>query len=560
MLVAIALGLVAARPANAQGRTEYMVPMDDGTELATDVYRFILDPFDYPVVLIRTPYGKDTSEMQTLAYFLLNAGYVAVVQDERGTGHSQGTNELFRADGWGTLHDGYDTVKWIAKRSWCDGNVGMFGLSALGISAYLAAGARPPALKCEVVAFSAADLYDQAAYQGGELRAELIDSWVGAQNPTKLQEILDHEVRTSYWDILDAEDREPTITIPTLHIGGWYDCFLQGTLNHFAGLQARGATGARNNQKLIVGPWTHVNFNSRTQGELTYPSNSTLSLSDLNDETKNWFDYWLAHKGTLSGPRVHYYVMGEVGQTTTRGNQWRDSDTWPPATQPQRLFLWAGGELWGQAARGRGVEPESYVYDPRNPVPTRGGANLDIDAGPYDQRPVEARNDVLVYTSQRLTQPLEVTGRITVELYASSTARDTDWTAKLCDVYPDGRSMLVCDGVLKARCRDSVSSPTLINRRTIYRYQIDLWSTSIEFNTGHRIRLTISSSNSPRFEPNANDGRNVRSGFPPSVAVNTIYHDAVRPSAIVLPVSWPTAPHPVFGSTRTDAGKWPLYR
>ncbi|MCX8037514.1 MAG: CocE/NonD family hydrolase [Candidatus Sumerlaeia bacterium] len=560
ILAGVLVFLFASLSGNASAqRYEEKIKMRDGKKLATDIYRNWLDPFDHPVILIRTPYGKrDTLAMAGVAVFT-QAGYIVVVQDIRGTGSSEGNYDVFQSDGWGTNQDGYDTIKWIADQWWCDGNVGMFGVSALGIAAYLAAGARPSALKAEVVAFAAADLYDQAAYQGGQLRAELIDGWVGDLAPERIPDILNNSVRTSFWDILDCEDRQPQIKVPTLHIGGWYDCFLQGTINHFAGLQIRGDTGARGKQKMIIGPWTHGNFASRDQGELTYPSNSINY--DVVEEALDWFDYWLKgeNNGAMDGPKVKYYIMGDVDRSSAPGNEWAESDVWPPTSQEGRLYLWAGKELWGVPARGPGVAPETFRYNPNNPVPTKGGANLEIDNGPYDQRSIESRSDVLVYTSPQLTEPLEITGRVWVELYASSSAVDTDWTARLCDVYPDGRSMLVCDGILRARCRDSTSSPTAIVPHQVYRYMIDLWSTSIAFNTGHRIRLIISSSNSRRFEPNRNNGLPPRSGSP-VVAYNTIYHDAARPSALLLPVTRPAGQHPVFRSVKTDAGRWTLYR
>jgi len=559
-IAAAALLLIAGAPATAQGPTEYMVRMRDEVRLATDVYRMPFDPSSHPAILMRTPYGKSDPTVLAVATILLQSGYIAVVQDMRGTNRSEGTNELFRTDGWGTLQDGYDTIEWVASQSWCDGKVGMFGLSALGISAYLAAGAQPPSLKCEVVVMAAADMYDQATYQGGELRAEMVDGWVGGQNPAKLPEILDHSVRTSYWDILDAEDREPQIRVPTFHIGGWYDCFLQGTLNHFVGLQSRGDVGARNNQKLVVGPWTHANFSSRNQGELVYPLDSVYTNIIL--DITNWYDYWLKglDTGIMNQPPVRYYVMGDVDRTTTRGNVWREDSTWPPPHRERRLYLWRDRTLSAAPPRGSVAISETFLYNPDNPVPTTGGANLEIDAGPYDQRPAESRSDVLVYTSAQLSEPLEIAGRIWVELYASSSAVDTDWTAKLCDVYPDGRSMLVCDGVLQARCRDSTSSPTLIAPGAIYRFPIDLWSTSLCFDMGHCIRLAISSSNAPRFEPNPNNGKRVRSADPSVVAINTVYHDSIRPSALLLPITWPaTGEHPLFLST-TDVSNWWLYR
>lgn len=560
VVLLLAVCLLVPSPALGQVPDEYMVEMRDGTRLATDVYTSIL-PTSFPAVVMRTPYGKSDSLVQSIASLLVFGGYTAVVQDMRGTGGSEGEASLFESDGWGVLQDGYDTIEWAASQPWCDGQVGMFGVSALGINAYLAAGARPPSLVCEVVMFAASDLYDQAAYQGGALRASLIDGWLGAQNPALIQRVLDNSTRSEIWDILDVEDRQPLIRVPTLHIGGWYDCFLQGTVNHYAGLQSRGDVGASGNQKMIVGPWTHGEFLNQEQGELIYPPNSIYP--ELLADSLAWFDYWLKGEanGVMDGPRVRYYLMGDVDDPSAPGNEWRESHIWPPfTTHEERLFLWDGGALRGWRAEGDAAIPEQFTYDPSDPVPTLGGTNLEIDAGPYDQRPVESRSDVLVYTSDELTTPLEITGRIRVELYASSSAVDTDWTAKLCDVYPDGRSMLVCDGILQARYRESTSTPTLMTPDTVYRFVIDLWSTSLVFDTGHRIRVAISSSNAPRFEPNPNNGRPVRSGDPPVVATNTVYHDSVRRSALVLPVTWPLpGKHPFFWPL-TAASHWGLYR
>jgi len=551
--------LFAAAVAWAQ--VPYMVEMRDATRLATDVY-LPVPPVPSPTVVMRTPYGKSDALVEAIAGLLVLNGYSAVVQDMRGTGDSEGEANLFESDGWGTVQDGYDTIEWAASQPWCDGQVGMFGVSALGISAYLAAGAQPPSLVCEVVAFAASDLYDQAAYQGGALRASLIDGWLGAQNPALIPRVLDNSVRTDIWDVVDAEDRQPFIRVPTLHVGGWYDCFLQGTLNHYSGLQSRGGVGARGNQKMVVGPWTHGAFGSRTQGQLTYPLNSIYV--DLLTDGLDWFDYWLKGEanGAMDGPPVRYYLMGDVDDPSARGNEWRESYGWPPsAVREERLFLWRGGALRGRPAWGAAAVPDAFTYDPSDPTPTLGGANLEIDAGPYDQRSVESRSDVLVYTSEELTMPLEVTGHIRVELHASSSAVDTDWTAKLCDVYPDGRSMLVCDGILQARYRESTSSPTLMIPGSVYCFWIDLWSTSLAFNSGHRIRVAISSSNAPRFEPNPNNGQPVRSGDPPVVATNMIYHDLARRSALILPVAWPPpGGHPLFPPSATGASRWTLYR
>jgi putative CocE/NonD family hydrolase len=319
--------------------------------------------------------------------------------------------------------------------------------------------------------------------------------------------VIAHETYDTFWQNASVEVRHASVEIPIYHSGGWYDIFLEGTLNFFAALQAAGADpAARGNQKVVIGPWTHSGQDSYQQGELTYPSNSVIA----DDETQRmlqWFDYWL--KGEANGimdlPPVRYYVMGDVDDATGPGNEWWEAAEWPVSATPSVVYLGSDGRLIATPP-GVGDPPDSFVYDPDSPVPTIGGANLKIPAGPYDQRPAESRSDVLVFTSSALTEPLEIVGPVTVVLHGSSTALDTDWVVRLCDVYPDGRSMLVTDGIRRAKFRDSYQTAALLTPGEIYEFEIDLWPTAIAFNTGHRIRIDVSSSNDPRFDPNPNTG------------------------------------------------------
>jgi predicted acyl esterase len=534
-----------------------MVAMRDGTHLATDLYRPLLSYIgvEYPAVLLRTPYDKD--DLSALGYALATAGFVGVIQDVRGTFDSEGENRSFYDDGWGidgtgTHWDGYDTVEWVADRSWCDGEVGMLGFSALGISASFAAGSLPPHLKCQVLFVSASDLYHDAAHQGGGYRLSLVEEWLDSVGaiPEVQERVIQHESYDDEWTNASILLRHPTIDVPVYHSGGWYDIFLQGTLNHFSGLQENGAGAARGNQKLIIGPWTHSGQETREQGQLTYPANSVISTDEF-DNALDWFSYWLEGetKSVLDLPNVRYYLMGAAGEEGAPGNQWRESDKWPVPSQEGSLYLLAGGDLKGEKST-VADSSTSFAYDPANPVPTIGGANLNLDAGPYDQRSIEGRGDVLVFTSPVLTEPLEVVGRITVSLFASSPALDTDWTAKLCDVYPDGRSMLVTDGLRRAKFRNGFETPEPLDPGTVYEFEIDLWSTAIVFNAGHRIRVDISSSNSPRFDPNPNTGDPLRQNAATLVATNTVHHSRSRPSRLILPVTAPEN-HPLFPQEET---------
>ncbi|MGH7453685.1 MAG: CocE/NonD family hydrolase, partial [bacterium] len=339
------------------------------------------------------------------------------------------------------------------------------------------------------------------------------------------------------WERLNLESRFDVVNVPIYHMGGWHDIFTEGTINGFVGLQHNGAEGARSKQKLLVGPWTHANWFERKQGELTFPSNSMLTINDYLTEKLRWFDYWLQGKDTqiMSEPPVRYYVMGAI-EDGAPGNEWRTAKDWPLPAQPTPFYFHDDGDLTTEKSA-TATAARSYQYDPKNPVPTKGGRNLQIDAGPYDQSSTENRPDVLVFTTPVLAQPLEVIGKIIVKLWISSSAKDTDFMAKLTDVYPDGRSMLIGDGALRARHRYSLRQENFMTPDSVYECEVDLWSTAIIFNRGHRIRVAISSSNAPRFDPNPNTGRPLRADSVTVVATNTVHLDANYPSHIVLPVT-----------------------
>ena len=508
----------------------FMVEMRDGIHLATDVY--LPDNISSPhgAILIRTPYNKNESGMGDWA----NKGWPSIVQDTRGRFQSEGIDTMFRDD----ATDAYDTLEWIEQQNWSNGEVATIGGSATGIVQYLMAGTNPSALTCQYIGAATPNLYT-TIYPGGEFRKHMVESWLASQGSSYvLPEIWSHENYTlDFWTNVSLEDNWQDVNIPAFHLGGWYDCFCQGLLDGFMGYQYNGGSGAAGKSKLMVGPWTHVLFGERLQGELIYPENAKDVYSpDYWDEILN--QYILGINNDFENrPNVVYYVMGDVDNSSAMGNFWRYADTWPPANIPDQWYFHENDVLSMDSPGA--YSPITYTYDPTNPVPTKGGTNLDYLAptwaGPYDQRSIENRADVLLFTSDVLTQPYEATGRIKARLYVSSDCPDTDFTVKLTDVYPNGRSMLICDGILRMRNREGTDHWELMQPGQVYEVEVDLWSTSYIWNTGHRIRVAISSSNYPRFQANNNtiDGMNQGSGY--NVAHNTLYLDSIHPSCIILP-------------------------
>ena len=508
------------------------VAMADGVRLATDVYLPADGKPPYPAVLLRTPYNKASA--RGMAGGLCARGYAVVVQDMRGRFASEGKAAIiFGNEGiGGEHHDGHDTLRWIAKQYWSDGQVVTMGGSALGIAQNMAAPGAPEALRGQVVTAAFSDYYHQAAYQGGVWRKEMVEGWL---KDTKLEEVnlptfLGHPTYDDFWRGLSAEARAEQVNAPGLFIGGWYDVFLQGTINSFTAIQRRGGPIARGRCLLVIAPTAHGPFTQKVM----YPG---ITQAPLNYAAPlDLLDHWLrgARNGAEKLKPVHYYVMGDTDDRKASGNFWRSAAGWPPPATATPFYLRADGTL-GKGKR-EGDGRLTYKYDPENPVPTVGGQNLRISRGPMDQRKVESRPDVLVFTTEPLAAPVEVTGRVKARLYVSSDCPDTDFAVKLCDVYPDGRSMLVTDGIRRASLRDGFSRREPLVRDQVYEVEVDLWSTSLVFNEGHRIRVAVSSSNAPRFEPNANTGEAHPTAGKTRVAANTVYLSAAHPSHVLLPI------------------------
>jgi uncharacterized protein len=556
------------------------VEMRDGTLLRADLYRRA-DGGPFPALLMRTPYGEQMLRAAAPVIPAIDAGFAVVLQHCRGTGTSDGDFVTFENE----AADGVDTIEWCARQPWCDGNVAMSGPSYLGMVQFAAATQAPAALKAMVPIVTPADYhwglaYRQGAFQLGQAMGwhllksgqELAYRAAGGQDVSAdmsalvrvmaspgsgysylpLKEIpavshilpswrrwLEHEDRDRYWSGLSYRDRRDRVTAAALHVGGWFDLFLGGTLDNFATLRRSAATEyARRSQRLIVGPWTHAD-RTGVAGELHFGLMASEQAIQLEQLQLGFL------RGAVSpdrqeppGPRVRLFVMGD--------NAWREEDEWPLArTRWTRWYLHGDGSLSPSAPRAAAA-PSRYTHDPRDPVPTVGGPTLLAGQaggvawlpGPRDQRDVESRADVLSFTSQVLTADLEATGPVTVTLHAATSAADTDFTARLVDVWPDGRALGVADGIVRARYRHGSERAVPVSAGEVTEYTIDLIATSQVFKAGHRVRVDIASSNFPCFDRNPGNGARTATATEDDfvVAQQLIWHDEEHPSYITLPV------------------------
>jgi putative CocE/NonD family hydrolase len=546
------------------------VPMRDGTLLRADVYRPAASS-RFPVVLERVGYELGP-RVGAFGPYYAQRGYVVVGQNVRGAYASDGELLPMRDDGWGVHQDGYDTVEWAAAQAWSDGNVGMVDGSYSGFTQYQVAPTRPPHLRALSPREAGGDPYRDWHFRNGVSQLYLTLSWTlqtclgwlshpkaAAAAPGARERIeqalsrgldpliqhlplnecppleglplanwyfedLQHPDDGPYWQAMNMNLRFSDVDVPMLHVGGWFDVFLGGTLRAFQGLQAHARTdSARRGQRLVIGPWVHGPANTgRQAGELDFGPEAAY---DLHANRVRWYDHWLKGlpNGVMDGPVVRAFLMG--------ANRWLDLDTWPPAGISYRPVYLHQTQRLSFDTPDSSETPDTITYDPREPVPSQ---VLYPQLGPRDYRPIEDR--VLCYTSDVLEADLSVVGPVTAVLHACSSALDTDWVVRLCDVWPDGRSMSICDGILRARYRDSLSNPTLLEPNHVYQFLVDLWSTAQVFKAGHRLRVQVTSSDFPRYDRNLNSGGLVASESHPVVAVNTVFHDAARPSHLVLPI------------------------
>jgi len=558
--------------------------MRDNVRLDTNVFH-PAGSGRFPTVLVRTPYGKGLDLPAGYQSFI-NHGYAVVMQDVRGRYSSSGVFDVLNQEG----PDGYDTLNWIAAQSWSDGNVGMIGGSYLGIAQWRVALLNNPHLKAIFPVVSGSDDYFDRYYSpGGAFKLGNRSLWMslnltspGTAKPKFTdyvyhlplrtvdrsathrtlgfyQTILNHPTYDSFWKDLSVRENIERVRVPVFSVGGWYDNFVESDLEAFAALHKLYGR-LDDKHRIMIGPWPH-NMSTPFQG-VSYGDDSSSPIRSYQIE---WFDHWLkgapedAHRFS---PETWHVVRAEVDEAPVHifvmgVNRWRDEPDWPLA-RARTVTLYLASERAANSVNGDGAlewKPEraktpetstdsfiadSFTYDPRNPVPTLGGA-VCCDPkifpwGPIDQRPVEKRKDVLVYTSAPMKQDLEVTGPIRVVLYVSTSALDTDFTAKLVDVFPTGEARNLTDGILRLRYRDGLEKGELAEPGKVYSLAIDAGVTSNVFLAGHSIRVEISSSNFPRFDRNPNTGRAFADETALKKAQQTVYHSRQYPSRVLLPV------------------------
>ncbi len=538
--------LLGAVPTTA-GAFEFetvMVEMRDGVHLATDVFR-PSRPGRYPTILIRTTYGREFIPDVAAEKICDKLKFALITQDTRGRYDSEGVDDVFLSDGWGEHQDGYDTVDWIVAQDWSDGKVGLFGASALGITAFLAVGSLHPAIQAAHVGIAPWIFYD-VVYQNGCYRDALVTDWLDDQDALyMLDTYKEHPTYDDLWASLDMRTRADLIDVPMYLWGGWYDVFTDGPLEAWMDL-ADPKISDDAPQRLLMGPWTHTEMGAiaPVQGELVYPTDSIIPLYDANPIS--WFQRFLKGQTRSTFDEdwpVRFYIMGDVDDPDSAGNRWLLAKQWPIPSRDRLLYLRYDGSLsWsGEPAT---QPPLTYVYDPADPSPTIGGGELSLDQGPYDQRPLLERPDVLVFQTDVLQQPVTVVGKVTATLFVASDAPDTDFTVRLADVYPDGRAMLVTDGIAKVRYRNSLQDPEFLEPGQIVPIEVEVGTTAIVFDRGHRIMALVSSSNSRRFIPSRNNDDDIWGDQPAQIATNALYLDRIYPSHLVLPEPTPGSTTP----------------
>lgn len=550
-----------APAAAAQVRTQFgvMIPMRDGVKLSADVWLPEASG-RYPVLLARTPYMKTGLGLNQWATYFATHGYVFVIQDTRGRGDSEGRFNFMFPEG----KDGFDTIEWLARQPWSNGRIGTLGLSYLGSVQWLAARERPPHLVCIAPTAAGGRWFEEVSYNGGAFMHAFALNWLNEtagrieQSPNgetanwakilahrplltadsvlgrsmpMYREWLTHSTLDAYWNRLSFSEKDfAAIKIPTLTITGWFDGDQPGALFYWRGLMH--SASQREQHFLVAGPWRHIETfrgGSTKVGDSEFSAESVIDTRALH---LAFFDWCLKQDSArFDAPRARVYVTG--------ANAWRNLDSYPPATAVERtLYLTSGGRANTSAGDGGLVwqstesPPDRFVYHPKNPVPD------DVEGWGLDRRATQRRSDVLVYTSEPMTEALDVIGRVVVNLVAASDARDTDFTAALSDVLPDGRALSLGPfvGIKRARFRKGFDKEVLLTPGEAENYRIELFDIAHSFQPGHRIRLEISSSAAPLYNPNQNTGNPVATDTTWKVARQTIYHDRAHPSVLTLSV------------------------
>ncbi|MCC6316614.1 MAG: CocE/NonD family hydrolase [Gemmatimonadaceae bacterium] len=556
-------------------RTDYNVriPMRDGVKLSIDIY-YPDAPGKYPTLIWRTPYSNNSAGEVTQGKWYASRGYVVVKADVRGKYDSDGEPYTYKYE----ANDGYDTDEWIGRQPWSNGKIGLMGGSYLGYTEITQAIRGSKYVSAMSASVTTSDIYNNWVYVDGAFFYGFAFPWGSASmdghvgqtsNPDDwpkaywnlpiatsdsaashvnqpYRDWLKHPLRSDpYWKGISFEDEVHKIAIPYLTVDGWYDLFLRGAISDHIAIKSKGTSElGRRGKRLILGPWSHstgvryVNQPRTTDRGIDFGPDAQLDPQLIY---LRWQDHWLKgiDNGVDKDPPVTIFVMGE--------NKWRDEQEWPLArTQYTKYYLASGGRANTSSGNGTlstalptGAPTDTYVYDPADPVPTGGGNTCcsSVPSGPFDQRKIEERPDVLVFTTPVLTEAVEVTGPLQAKLFAATSAKDTDWTVKLVDVHPDGYAQNIQDGIIRARYNGTIGrSAKLVEPGKIVEYTVDMWATSNVFLPGHRIRVEVSSSNFPRFDRNLNTGENPATGTRMEKATQTIHHSTQYPSHVILPI------------------------
>ena len=535
------------------------VRMRDGVELSADVYRPDAAG-QFPVILSRTPYNKNGGSTLSIARYFAPRGYVFVAMDVRGRGDSDGEFVPYRNDG----RDGYDAIEWCAKQPWSTGKIGTIGGSYNGRIQWLTAVEQPPHLTTMIALVTPSDPFfewptglplpmdiswyhitagrvsqnmdavDWARIQR-HLPMKTMDEAAGRPN-RYWKEMFEHTQLDEWWEPLRYQNKYNRVNLPVLHISGWYDDEQVGTPHNFIGMTMRvNRPDVRRNQKLLMGPWPHAINSTSKLGDVDF---GPTAIIDLNGYWLRWFDHWLkgVDNGIMREPSVRIFVMGE--------NRWVDEKEWPlEGTRWVKYYLHSRGRansLFGDGLLSTSLPDDqpfdSYVNDPARPVPFITEPSFAQIGSTDDYRAVERRDDVLVYTTPALTEDVLVCGPVTGWLYAASSARDTDFMMKLLDVWPNGYAQRLTDGMVRARFREGMERPSLIEPGRVYKYSMSLWNTCQMFKQGHAIRVEVASTAFPKYDRNPNTGEALGTSTRLETAQQKIYHDRERASFVSLPI------------------------
>lgn len=513
-----------------------MIPMRDGKRLSAYLF-FPPGNEKLPAVFEQRYADISSAGTKRSAGDLAARGFVVAMVNFRGTHLSEGTWVGYRALAWGEKQDGYDICEWLANQPWCTGKVGTFGSSQGGFAQNFLAVANPPHLAAQYMVDTGLSLFHEGYRIGGVTRPGRFKAFMDPKgtpdNDALLREWDLHPNYDDYWRAEDCTLHFDKMNVPCFTIGSWYDFMCQGSVQSFIGRQHKGGPRSRGTQQLAIGPWLHGRLNKGSKvGEMEYPANA--SWPEL-DHMARWFECWLKDKdsGVKTEPAVRYYVMGAVGEPGAPGNEWREAADFPPAATSADWFLQPDGRLASEKAPDFSAST-SYVSDPAQPMAIAGRAF----PGAKDARDFEEQSEVRTWTSAPLGKPEEWTGLVKAEVFASSTAKDTDFLLRVSDVYPDGRSMLLIDYPLRARYREGFDKQVLMKPGEIVKLAWNIGWTSIIFNKGHRIRVTIASTGAPLYEPNPQTGGPLKHEVdqPGIKAINTIWHDSAHRSRLIVPL------------------------